>query len=676
MEGESRISSGGFDLTNKTFQDSPTMEGQANHTSRTNIGNNLPEVQNITECPVLSEIGAADNLSYDDSNGVDRVVSSCVPICDLTMGPEIEVSHYPMPKKTMPDSSNPDAEKQNVSATQHSQTTNKQSSFDNNKSCKCSCHHTHLHHHHHTIVINGQPANELVGNPVHAAITTRNVRNSPRLSVLKTASCPAWADGAPKKDRPLHSRVLLNERNLQTIHVSGIHNNVNRNNNVENPNEDDEHCNHQIEQPGNYSYKSAIKAKRKCCGTLSKGMVALLVVLFVVILSLLSGLIYFLVQGKVPESQETDVPKVTTVLNQTSICGKYPAKYLSISSRTITNDNSLSNSHPPKNDNRINITQAARIIGGMRANIRQYPWQEFEMENPNSSNGPSKTNQKNTAPGELVDGSMVQGRIYGGRPTTAMRFPWQVYLHAASLWVELRGMTCGGSIILNDWVLTAAHCTDANPDPSLWTAYVGMSMIAKKTEPPAQSSKIIKIIQNPQYVNDFSYDYDVSLMKLETPLTFTPTVQPICIPHSTDEFEDGKKCYISGWGATTNTGQANAPKTLQHAQINIIGEETCTHEEWLGVLVTDRMICAGTHDGSKDACQGDSGGPLSCYDTTRKAWVLAGSVSWGIECGQPKQPGVYTKMTYFVDWIWTEIGKSEGWIEDNTPTSSGDGSTD
>ena len=66
------------------------------------------------------------------------------------------------------------------------------------------------------------------------------------------------------------------------------------------------------------------------------------------------------------------------------------------------------------------------------------------------------------------------------------------------------------------------------------------------------------------------------------------------------------------------------------------------------------MICAGLREGGKDSCQGDSGGPLMVFGPNNR-WILAGIVSWGIKCGSPGYPGVYTKVSAYLDWIHDSI---------------------
>uniref|UniRef100_A0A8C0JD42 Peptidase S1 domain-containing protein n=1 Tax=Chelonoidis abingdonii TaxID=106734 RepID=A0A8C0JD42_CHEAB len=111
-------------------------------------------------------------------------------------------------------------------------------------------------------------------------------------------------------------------------------------------------------------------------------------------------------------------------------------------------------------------------------------------------------------------------------------------------------------------------------------------------------------------------------------------------------------------GSNHICGGLTAPKTLQEVQVPLIDRDTCNSLFNTGSYPDDPqginpikqdMICAGYPQGEKDACQGDSGGPLVCeWDS---AWLLAGVVSWGVECARPNRPGVYILLPPYADWI-------------------------
>lgn len=113
-----------------------------------------------------------------------------------------------------------------------------------------------------------------------------------------------------------------------------------------------------------------------------------------------------------------------------------------------------------------------------------------------------------------------------------------------------------------------------------------------------------------------------------------------------------RECQIFGWGATnkstngilSNTG---LPNRLHSASLEVFTNERCQklYSEYTSYVDKDLHLCAGAVNGSVDACRGDSGSPLVC------GTELVGLVSWGIGCGEPNLPGVYTNVIHFSQWI-------------------------
>jgi len=93
---------------------------------------------------------------------------------------------------------------------------------------------------------------------------------------------------------------------------------------------------------------------------------------------------------------------------------------------------------------------------------------------------------------------------------------------------------------------------------------------------------------------------------------------------------------------------------LNQAQVPVLDQAQCRQPDYYGTRITEVMMCAGYPEGGKDSCQGDSGGPLVCRDRGR--YVLYGLTSWGFGCAQPMQPGIYTRVSSFVQWIRGNTG--------------------
>ncbi|XP_013830847.1 PREDICTED: plasma kallikrein isoform X2 [Capra hircus] len=243
-----------------------------------------------------------------------------------------------------------------------------------------------------------------------------------------------------------------------------------------------------------------------------------------------------------------------------------------------------------------------------------------------------------------------RGRIVGGTDASWGEWPWQV-----SLQVKLRAQShlCGGSIIGRQWVLTAAHCFDGLLLSNIWRIYGGILNLSEITT-ETSFSPIKEIIVHPNYKTSEG-SHDIALIKLEAPLNFTDLQKAICLPSKDDTKPVYTDCWITGWGFTEEKGKIQ--NTLQKANIPLISNEEC-QKSYRDYKITKQMICAGYKEGGKDACKGDSGGPLVCQH--EETWHLVGITSWGEGCARREQPGVYTKVAEYVDWILEKTQDSHG----------------
>uniref|UniRef100_A0A672IXT4 Suppressor of tumorigenicity 14 protein homolog n=1 Tax=Salarias fasciatus TaxID=181472 RepID=A0A672IXT4_SALFA len=238
-------------------------------------------------------------------------------------------------------------------------------------------------------------------------------------------------------------------------------------------------------------------------------------------------------------------------------------------------------------------------------------------------------------------------RIVGGQDAVEGEFPWQVSLQIGQRHV------CGASIISPKWLVTAAHCVQDDgktrySQPGTWEAQLGLHMQGQISTHVVRRS-LKRIIPHPNY-NDFTFDNDIALMELQSPVTYSDYIQPICLPAAQHNFPTGSTVWITGWGATREGGFG--AKVLQKAQVRIINQNVC--DKLMDGQITSRMLCAGVLTGGVDACQGDSGGPLSSPSGTRM--FLGGVVSWGDGCARRNKPGIYTTVTKFRGWIKEKTG--------------------
>ncbi|XP_021140881.2 transmembrane protease serine 13 isoform X1 [Columba livia] len=252
-------------------------------------------------------------------------------------------------------------------------------------------------------------------------------------------------------------------------------------------------------------------------------------------------------------------------------------------------------------------------------------------------------------------GQRISGRIIGGKETSVAKWPWQVSVQYGPIHI------CGGTIIGAQWVLTAAHCFFMNSMKILddWKVYSGVSDLKQH----AEGISVSQVIINSNYSDDHD-DYDIALMKLSRPLTLSAQVRPACLPMYGQRFQTGRSCFITGFGKTReNEGVSrsacsscladNTSPKLREAEVKLIDYKICNSDKVYEGYLTPRMMCAGYLQGGKDACQGDSGGPLVCEDNGR--WYVAGVTSWGTGCGQKNKPGVYTRVTKLLSWIYSKM---------------------
>jgi len=267
-----------------------------------------------------------------------------------------------------------------------------------------------------------------------------------------------------------------------------------------------------------------------------------------------------------------------------------------------------------------------------------------------------------------ADDHSRKNRIVGGAATRVQEFPWQVSLHTGGAHV------CGGSIILSDWVLTAAHCTNVFDQAGDWTVYAGLDRSTATTS--GEKRDVTAILQHASF-NENDFDNDISLLKLNQPLTYSGKIQPVCLPTSGsdstyyDDAPNNLDCFVSGYGSIFAGGPAS--DALNSVKVPQLQNQLCNdwfYESTDGQAlnwVYDNMVCAGYEEGRLDGCQGDSGGPLQCVRKTDSAalhqaetWYQVGLVSWGIGCADAKKPGVYARVGTFYGWVWDQIAAHEG----------------
>ncbi|XP_069803162.1 transmembrane protease serine 13 [Dendropsophus ebraccatus] len=242
-------------------------------------------------------------------------------------------------------------------------------------------------------------------------------------------------------------------------------------------------------------------------------------------------------------------------------------------------------------------------------------------------------------------GRRKESRIIGGTEANPGDWPWQVSMQVRT--ESGYEHVCGGTIVNNLWVVTACHCFSSPVPITYWRIVAGMVNLAQANS----MSGVSAIIRHENY-NEDTDDFDVALMKLSNPFTFSNSIQPACLPMTQQTFNPGTQCWISGFGKTVAASKQTS-NVLMNAEVSIISTSVCNSANVYNNAISARMMCAGDLRGGRDSCQGDSGGPLVCFQNDR--WYLAGVTSWGTGCGQPNKPGVYSRVSEFLTWIYTKI---------------------
>ncbi|KAK6494151.1 ovochymase-2 isoform X1 [Huso huso] len=261
-------------------------------------------------------------------------------------------------------------------------------------------------------------------------------------------------------------------------------------------------------------------------------------------------------------------------------------------------------------------------------------------------------------------------RVVNGEEAIPHSWPWQVSMQARFIEVVPFQHSCGGTLIHEEWVLTAAHCFQQLSRPNNWQMCLGKHNMTF-LEPTEQCSGIDAIIihEGFRYPEGNDISNDIALIHLKQKINMTREISPACLPSSTDILPKGKFCYVTGWGDDKSSALPVVAKKLNQAPLPIVPYESCSKPMYWWNQVRPSMICAGfeTPDELKSACQGDSGGPLVCQSESNKAvWKVHGVVSFGPRgCVVDKKPSVFTRVSAFIDWTEDIIRKFIH--EKNTP---------
>ncbi|KAK2093518.1 hypothetical protein P7K49_027256 [Saguinus oedipus] len=281
-----------------------------------------------------------------------------------------------------------------------------------------------------------------------------------------------------------------------------------------------------------------------------------------------------------------------------------------------------------------------------------------------------------------------QFRIKGGLFADIASHPWQAAIFAKHRRSPGERFLCGGILISSCWILSAAHCFQERFPPHHLTVILGRTYRVVPGE-EEQKFEVEKYIVHKEFDDD-TYDNDIALLQLKSDSSHcaqeSNVVRTVCLPPADLQLPDWTECELSGYGKHEATSPFYSER-LKEAHVRLYPSSRCTSQHLSNRTVTNNMLCAGdTRSGGPqanlhDACQrigvcfveekaerpligkqdlddvrkklsnltGDSGGPLVCSKDGRM--TLVGIISWGLGCGQKDVPGVYTKVTNYLDWI-------------------------
>lgn len=250
----------------------------------------------------------------------------------------------------------------------------------------------------------------------------------------------------------------------------------------------------------------------------------------------------------------------------------------------------------------------------------------------------------------IVQPPSLAARILGGADAEEDAYPSMAALIQSGPSALQDRLFCGGSVVSQRWIMTAAHCVHTSSDrvmaPSSLRAIVGVNDLA--LDAPEREYEVAQIIVHPEYDSSQALPpNDIALIEL---IESVDVSAASLFGGETNTYA-GQLGVITGWGAVEVTEENSFvyPTALQDASVPLVTDELCNAPESYDGLIQTQHLCAGFEEGEIDACVGDSGGPLFLMiDGTR---MQVGITSFGAGCGLPLFYGIYTDVPHYISWL-------------------------
>jgi len=244
----------------------------------------------------------------------------------------------------------------------------------------------------------------------------------------------------------------------------------------------------------------------------------------------------------------------------------------------------------------------------------------------------------------------VDDRIVGGHEAKRHQWPWMV-----ALFIDDHKF-CGGTLISDEWVLTAAHCAEG---AGYYDVMVGAHNVRAQSEAHRLEIRAHEDHIHPSYNLPIFLHNDIALLKLPEKVPLSQYIRPACLPKASDadEMYEGEVTTPTGWGLTAETSNHISPELQMVSDRPIMSTGEC--QQFYGPIVYEGTLCIDT-EGGRGICSGDSGGPLNhrmAGETNR--WVQIGVTSFGGGDGcEDGSPHGFTRVAEHLQWIESVTGIS------------------